>query len=122
MAFIQDILCLVPVTVFHRTLQICSMVAVQVGEDPILIPQTSIHPLGRIGHGSKATVVLLGGLWSACRGEASCGDGRRENAVGDGIQGLLGGGMSCNHRDDGVRCIRRAIDLAGSLFVVGWWR
>jgi hypothetical protein len=122
MALEENVLGLVPVTIFHRTLEVRSMMSIQVGEDPVLVLQTSIHPLWRVRHGSEATALLLRGLPGAACGEASCGSYRWEDAVGDAAQGLLAGRVSGNHCGVRVRDVRRAIDLAGSLVVVGRWR
>jgi hypothetical protein len=122
MALEQNVLGLVPVSVLHRTLQVRAMMPIQVRENPVLVLQATVNPLWRIGHGSETTALLLRGLSVACRGEASCGGGRREDAVGDAAQSLLAGRMSCNHRGGRVRDVRLAIDLAGSLVVVACWR
>ena len=42
MALQHDLLCLVPIAIFLRALQICAMVAVEVLKYPVLVFETSI--------------------------------------------------------------------------------
>ena len=53
MALEYDFFRLVPVSVFHRALQIGAMVPVQVLEDPVLVLQATMNLLWRITNGSE---------------------------------------------------------------------
>ena len=66
MALEQDFLRLIPIAIFHRTLQICSMVAVEVLEYPILIFQAAIASLLRLA-------FLNGGVGAGLEGRAAGG-------------------------------------------------
>lgn len=41
MALLHDFLCLVPIAIFHRALQICAVVAIKVLEDTILVLESA---------------------------------------------------------------------------------
>lgn len=53
----DNLLRLVPVTILHRALQVSTVVAVEVLEDPVLVPQAAVHPFGctllDCGHGAS---------------------------------------------------------------------
>lgn len=68
MALENDLLRLVPISIFHRALQIGAMVAVQIREYPILVLETSISSLLRLA-------FLHSGVGSGLEGGR--GDGRR---------------------------------------------
>ena len=111
MALVQNSLGVVPITVLHRTLQIRTMVSVQVGEYPILVLQTTINPLRRITNRGEA-LLLLGGLGG--RGEASGGGGGREDAVGEVAQrGLRCGGRLPGEHSGRRECSRRVSGRRG---------
>jgi len=78
----DNLLCFVPVAILHRALQVCAVVAVQVGEDTVLILESAL-PVDRwcILDGGQSSCRLCGcqlgsgrdGRWSRdavrCRGE-----------------------------------------------------
>ena len=64
----HNFLRLIPVAIFHRALQICSMVAVEVLEYPILILQAAIASLLRL-------TFLNSGVGAGLEGGAGGGEG-----------------------------------------------
>jgi hypothetical protein len=96
----QNLLRLVPVAVLHGALQVRAMVAVQVLEDPVLVLEASIDPLGRrIVHRRQA--ALLCPRRGDGRKASGCG-GRGQGAVGGCAERRRGGGVSCEHCACGV--------------------
>jgi hypothetical protein len=63
----QNLLGLIPVAILHGTLQIRTMVSVQVLEDPVLVREASVHPLCVLSPGSFA--VFAKG-WRRSKGES----------------------------------------------------
>jgi hypothetical protein len=91
----QNLLRLVPVAVLHRALEVGAVVAVQVLEDPVLVPEAAVHPLGRRIVDCRQAALLCprrgGGR------KASGCSGRGQGAVGGGAERRRGGGVSCEH-------------------------
>jgi hypothetical protein len=96
MALEDNFFGLVPVAIFHSTLEVGSMVTIQIGEDAVLILQASIDSLWGILYGSKATTLLGLLLDGGCAEAYGCRSGR-EDAVGEGAQDLRVGGMPREH-------------------------
>ena len=91
-----DLLCLVPVSVFHGALQVRTMVAVEVLEDAVLVLQASICALRGIVHRSEGSPLRLrrgGGGRKACSCRCC-----REGSVSDGAQCLRGRSVTGEHR------------------------
>ena len=106
MALQDDLLCLVPIAVLLRTLQIRTVVAVQVLENPVLVLQAAICPLRRaILHGRQRPPLgsRLGGSSRKARGSRSS----RKSSVGDGAERLGGRHVPYEHLDGDVeQCSR----------------
>jgi hypothetical protein len=61
MALVEDFLGLVPISIFLCTLQVCTVVTVEVLEDSVLVLQSTIVSDGSILDRSKSSGLLLGG-------------------------------------------------------------
>lgn len=59
MALEKNLLGLVPITILHGTLEVCSMVAIQVLKDPVLVLETPICPLLRSTVLNSGEIPLL---------------------------------------------------------------
>lgn len=59
MALEYNFLGLMPVSIFHRALQIGAMMSIEVLEDPVLILQTSVGPLRRIVDSREISPLML---------------------------------------------------------------
>jgi hypothetical protein len=94
-ALIQDFLCLVPVSILLGTLQICTVMTVQVLEDPVLIPQPAkVRAFRRRRRGILCRGKSPGLLWQSSRRAG----GRWDDAGGEGGDGLGGRRVSRKHR------------------------
>lgn len=123
MALENDFLRLVPIAVLLRTLQVGTVVSVQVLENPVLVPQASICPLWwRIVHCGQGSLLCPRRGGGGCN--AGCGSG--QGAVGGCTEGRRGGGVSCEHREcclcvDGrnwCSCCRQADGVVDRVAVV----
>jgi hypothetical protein len=89
----DHLLGLVPVTVLHRALEVGAVVAVQVGEDAVLVLQAALAVDGRRvldGRHAALLLAILGGSRLLRRGSGECADG---GLVEGGAGG--GGGAKC---------------------------
>ena len=98
MSLENDLLGLVPISIFLRTLEICTMVTVEVGEYPVLISQASVlllwwHILYR-----GETACLLG-----CCSNSGGGGGRGKQSMRRRGESLRGWGAPRDHDVDEER-------------------
>lgn len=98
-----NLLCLVPVSVFHGALQVRAMVAVEVLEYAVLVLQAPICALRRIIHGCERSPLGLrrggggGGSRKACS-RRCCG----KSPMSDGAQRLRSRSMAGEHLERGI--------------------
>lgn len=86
MAFVKNLLRLVPISILHGALQVCAMVSIQVGEDAVLVLEAAVS-VDRwcVLHSSHSTLLL------AILGDSLSRSGGGEGASSDFRNGVRGG-------------------------------